>query len=186
MLFNFVRNMQNGVRKSKVLLGTLAISVLILGVFNYGRLRMPTVRRSFGEGKFAKIGNYEPLSMKQTIKATIEEVEAVSPAKRTLLTLLRSLRSRGARLLLTQTIDLLDEETFLRSSLLNLEVALTRVGVLEENLPALLRALDDLMSHNFTNASRKDIRSTDPRANKKDKKAKEVGKRLETGEIRAF
>ena len=182
MLFNFVRNMQNGVRKSKVLLGTLAISVLILGVFNYGRLRMPTVRRSFGEGKFAKIGNDEPLTM----KATIHEGKAVSPAKRTLLTLLRSLRSRGARLLLTQTIDLLDEETFLRSSLLNLEVALTRVGVLEENLPALLRALDDLMSHNFTNASRKDIRSTDPRANKKDKKAKEVGKRLETGEIRAF
>ena len=177
MLLSFAIYMYNGVRKSKVLLCTLAILALLLGVFTYGTRQMPPAGSSLGKGEHAIVANDDPLTRKETIKERIKKEEPTLPTERTLFALLRSLRSRGARLLLTQMIDLLDEEAFLRFSLLNPEVAITRLGVLEENLPALLMALDDLMSHNFTNASRKDIHSTDPRANKKGKKTKEVGKR---------
>ena len=163
MILSYAKYAHNRVRTStqRTQLCTLAISVLLFCVFTYGSRRMSPAGKSLEESE--------------------HRGEPASSTERVLFTLLRSLRSHGARLLLTQTVDLLDEEAFLRSSLLNQDVALTRVGVLEENLTALLNALDDVMGRNFTNVSRKDIRAIDPRASEKEKAAKGDGKRPKNG-----
>ena len=164
----------------------LVILALLGCVFSYVRLRVPPTASPFQAGEKVEIVEIRPLPRAQlhddafnstqqveetssrswtTTTTTAEGNDEPSPSspERVLAALLQSLDYRGVRLLLTQTADLLDEEAFLQSSLLNPEAALTRVGVFEENLPALLSALDDVMNRNFSNVSRKDIRVADPR-----------------------
>ena len=82
------------------------------------------------------------------------------------------LQSHSARLILTQTEDLLDESSFLESSFFNPTVSVTRVGVFEEDFAPVLAALDQLMQRHLAGISRKDVKIVDPRKWADDKSMK--------------
>ena len=89
--------------------------------------------------------------------------------RRVLRTLRETLVQHGARLVVTQLDDLVDETCFVQSSFLNPEVPMTRVGVLEEDLPTLRSALDEFMSHQTpVNVTRKDVEIENPPWRKND------------------
>ena len=88
-----------------------------------------------------------------------------------------ALAGRSVRLIITQFYDLVEASSFLRSSFLNPDVPMTRVGVFEEDLPQLRSALDEFMRRKIVGVTRKDVWQEDPRRWRNQIADGEMGKR---------
>ena len=116
----------------------------------------------------------QPLATSSVEMSKRDKIKQITPRTKTekLLHLLyRSIVTAGVKMILTQTEDLIDEDSFLRDSFLNQDKPVTRVGVFEEDFASLKSGLDAFMSGEGVSSSnlvvKKEIPFEDPRSESK-------------------